>query len=97
MVEERIFRRIEDAGAGRGAGFEDFGRGEVREVACASCKYYLGYVDDGAYCSRMSRTSSRGMRPLTKRYPSSSYRRHISSINSEAGVGRIHPREFCST
>jgi hypothetical protein len=49
------------------------------------------------HSSRISRTSSRGMRPLIKRYPSSSNRRHISSKAVSLEVGRNQPSDFCST
>lgn len=75
---EGVVCAVEDAGAGGGGWGEDSGGRELCEIAGSGSLGGLGALDDdddcsgGAYCSRMSRTSSRGMRFFTQRYPSRS-------------------------
>ena len=65
-MEEGIFAEVEDPVTGRSPMEEYAGRGELAEVAvevfisCMSCEA----TADHEYCSRMSKTSSRGMRFL---------------------------------
>jgi hypothetical protein len=94
MVEERVLGGVEDGITRRSPWFENIGVCEEREVAVLLVS--AGRNSRLAYCSRISRTSSRGMRSLINRYPSSSNRRHISSKVSSEDVGRIHPSDLCS-
>ena len=67
LVYERVVEGVEDAVAGGGVGEEDIGGSELGEIAgvrklAAWWRARKKWI--GAYCSRMSRTSSRRIRFL---------------------------------